>query len=179
MEEIEYKGNKFTIKANRLNVSRLLFPLTEQLNEAISKATREIISTVEYTRYSALQDEYNEIQSEIGRMKDLKPANEIEEKSKQENILQAEKHLKEAQKKLNEPILQDIQKRYAYKMGSARLLFINDPANVKIMCEALLEGDISVIQFDNPDEDYWKLSDAVRDFFLVMEQQIKGLLFGS
>jgi hypothetical protein len=182
MEDIKdpliYKGVSFEIRPNRFGTSRLLFPLAGKLNEAMQEAVKDIIITPEYVRYSAIMDEYEQINNSLENTKLLEPNGEAETKLKEETLTKTEYDLQQVRLRLNEPVLRAIQELYLYRIGSARLTFINDPANVKIMCEALLIGDVSVIDFENPDEEYWALTDKVRDFFLITEQQIKTLLKG-
>lgn len=178
MEEIKppvitYKGLEFSIKPNRLNVSRYLIPLAAKLRKAEREATKLTIITPEYIRYSAIQDTISVMEADLKRNEDLTPANEAEQKSKDDTIAKNKEHIKAEEDKLKEPALQDMAQQYMDEVLAQRIQFFIDTDNIKILCQALLEGEINSIDFDNLDDDFWTLVDTLRDFFLIIETKTR------
>ncbi len=173
MEKLKYNGVEFTIKANRLAVSQYLLPLTIKYRNAEREATKRIRSNPDYVRFSALQGEVMEVQAELERVSKLEANNEPEEKSKQETIKQVKEALKLAESRLDEPVLVDIAQEYADIIWGLRLQFTSDIENSKQLAMALLDGDISVIDYNNPTDEFWELQDVLTEVFFSTEQQTR------
>jgi hypothetical protein len=158
---VKYKKLVFGIRPDNLNRSRLLIPLVAELRKAEREAVKETVNTPDYFRYSTVLNEIDVYEKDIKDAKGKKNEKEIIEAGRA-NI---EKNLKQ----LNEPVLVSIAQRYMDELLMCRIKFSVDVNNIKVMAEAFLAGDVSKIDFENLDDDFWSLAETLQLFFYAIE----------
>lgn len=170
-DEITYKGIAFKVRQNRIGVGKQISDLSAMLKDDIYINQLFIARTPEFSEYmtvlSAVQQIAIDLRAQEQKLKDSDPR---QKKALQQVIDKIKSDYNTEYKRLLDPKLANTYIRYNEIKRELYSAFIND--NIKPACEAVLLGDLTQIQFDNPDKDLEQLRDGVFAVFFSLSSRI-------
>lgn len=167
MKNLKYKKHTFTVRDNFLGVGEKLHELNMQLDDSELLEPLWIYRLPEYDIYLSTVNDCRTILQDVYKNKtELSKCKSPARKKELTNFIKAGEKAYEAEiKNLEKPVISAIAMRMARMNESIRMKFVNNMDNFKKCAEALLIGDLSVIEWDNPDNDLVKLRNDLFGFF--------------
>lgn len=172
-KQIKYKNNDFTIRENALGIGAVISKLAAAYEDELLLARYHVMRLPDYEQYQSVMRDINQISLDYREQSaKLKKAKQSEKK-KLQGIVNADKKALDAQfEVLQKPALNAIANRMTSISNEVLFGFINNTDNLKVLCDALLIGDTSVIEYDNPDEDLLALRDKIFEVFFSIKASI-------
>lgn len=165
--KIKYKKHTFDVRGNYLGVGEKLHDLNMAYDDEELLAPLWVKRIPEYEEYITILNEARTYMLEIKKYENELSKTRDAKKKKEINTVLAKyrKAYDSALKNLEKPVISAIAMRMARMNESIRMKFVNNMDNFKKCAEALLIGDLSVIEWDNPDNDLVKLRNDLFGFF--------------
>jgi len=158
--KIKYKTSEFTVRGNFLGIGKDISDLIGDLNDTKFLRRKWLTGLPEYDAYLLLANDIRQYSAdvethklELTKCKDKKRVKELNA------IIEAgTKAMNRELVKLSNPEIAAVITRSANIDKEVQMAFENDIENIKKAAAALLEGDISVIDFTKHDADLLKFS---------------------
>lgn len=173
ISQLKYKGTEFKVKQNALGVGEAISKLAAAYEDELLLARYHVMRLPDYEQYQMIMYNLSQIGQDYREQSaKLKKAKQSEKK-KLQGIVNADKKALDAQfEVLQKPALNAIANRMTSISNEVLFGFINNTDNLKVLCDALLIGDTSVIEYDNPDKDLLALRDKIFEVFFSIKASI-------
>jgi hypothetical protein len=171
---IKYKNTEFGVRPNALGVGAVIAKLAAAYEDDLLISRYHVMRLPEYDRYLLVMNNYSQISADLEVQEaKLKKAKTAADKKTLKAIIDKDKKAIAAElKQLQEPAIFAISMRMKNIANEVMFGFKNNTDNLKALCDALLIGDTSVINYDEPDADLVKLQGEVFEVFFSIKSGI-------
>lgn len=175
-KEVIYKSHTFGVRDNYLGVGRDIDELMQQLDDSELTDMVWLFRLPEYQVYMQIRNDMRSISIDVNEHKAALKTCKDKARIKELNsiIAAGTKALSDETKKLYDPVISAIMLRESRLNDSINFKFTNDIDNLKAAAGALLTGDLSVINYDEPDADLVKFRDTVFKIFFYTRNRIQS-----
>lgn len=173
IKTVVYKGHRFDVRQNMLGVGKELAAVLYRHQDNNLINALHIYRLPEYDRYLSIMNESGIILKDITAQKaKLKMASRSDAKKLNEIIAKGEADYAMTVNSLKTAAILKVSLAVNNIDTIDNFSFRNDIDNLRDVCNALLIGDLSVIDYDNPDNDLKQLADTVFNVFFSIRGRI-------
>jgi len=162
MQQVKYKGTDFQVKDNVLGIGKVISEYSAKFEDDMAIAQYTIIRMPDYGLYAITIHNISMIANDLKELQEkIKTAKGKTKTDLQKAIKSDEKAIEKEAERLKDPVMEFIFNRVTNIRKEVLFGFQNDTEIFKTLCDTLLTGDTSKINYTEPDDELIELRDKV------------------